>query len=385
MDGQRTDPPEFGALLSVLPYAVLVLDAADQVQYINLAGEQLFQAGASHIKGRKLSRFLPEDSPVFGLIGQVRSTGSSVTEYDVTVSAPRTGERMLTIQGAPFSASGGAVSDIVLSFNELSIARKIERQLAHRGAARSVAAMAAMLAHEVKNPLSGIRGAAQLLEHEAAPSERELTQLICGETDRICALVDRMSTFADDRPLERAEVNIHEVLDHVVRLGRAGFASEVNIVENYDPSLPAVFGNRDQLIQVYLNLLKNAAEAVPANGGEIIISTAYRHGVRMAPPGGGDRIELPLVISLQDNGDGIPEDIVGHLFDPFVTTKANGSGLGLALVAKVIDDHGGMIEVDSFPRRTVFKVMLPVAAGTENDAGAGAEKKVPQGAAGADA
>jgi two-component system, NtrC family, nitrogen regulation sensor histidine kinase GlnL len=212
----------------------------------------------------------------------------------------------------------------------------------------------------VKNPLSGIRGAAQLLEETASAPDRELTRLICDETDRICALVDRMDVFSDRRPIEREPVNIHEVLERVRKLAVSGFARHVRFLEDYDPSLPPVDGNRDLLIQVFLNLVKNAAEAVPPQGGEIAIATAYRHGVRLAVAGNESRIQLPLVVTLTDNGEGIPEDLQRHLFDPFVTTKRDGSGLGLALVAKVVGDHGGVIEFESQPRRTVFRVFLPM-------------------------
>jgi two-component system nitrogen regulation sensor histidine kinase GlnL len=220
--------------------------------------------------------------------------------------------------------------------------------------------MAALLAHEVKNPLSGIRGAAQLLEHNADPRDRKLTGLICDETDRICALVDRMEAFSDTRPIEREAVNIHRVLEHVRGVAENGFARGVRFAETYDPSLPPVFGDRDQLTQVFLNLVKNAAEAAPRSGGEITLSTAYQHSVRLAVPGSASRMDLPLVVSVQDNGEGISEDLRPCLFDPFVTTKAGGTGLGLALVAKIINDHGGTIEFDSQPRRTVFRVRLPL-------------------------
>jgi len=242
------------------------------------------------------------------------------------------------------------------------MAEKMDRQLIHRNAARSITAMAAMLAHEVKNPLSGIRGAAQLLEQDADAAGRELTQLICDETDRIVALVDRMEAFSDHRPIERKAVNIHEVLERVRKVAQSGFARHFRLVEEYDPSLPPVHGNHDLLVQVFLNLVKNAAEALPGSDGEIILTTAYRHGLRLAVPGGEGRQHLPLMVSVADNGAGIPEDLRPYLFDPFVTTKRNGSGLGLALAAKVISDHGGVIEFDSQPRRTVFRVFLPVVA-----------------------
>jgi two-component system nitrogen regulation sensor histidine kinase GlnL len=215
----------------------------------------------------------------------------------------------------------------------------------------------------VKNPLSGIRGAAQLLEQNAGEGDRELTRLICEEADRIVALVDRMEAFGDPRPLERGAVNIHEVLERVRKSAQSGFGRHVRFVEAYDPSLPTVHGNRDVLVQIFLNLVKNAAEAVPRQGGEIVLATAYQQGVRFAVPGSSSRVHLPLVVSVTDNGEGIPEDLRAHLFDPFVTTKRNGTGLGLALVAKMIGDHGGVIEFDSQPRRTVFRVFLPMLPG----------------------
>jgi two-component system nitrogen regulation sensor histidine kinase GlnL len=310
-----------------------------------------------------LVELLPGDSPVFALIESVRRTGASVSEYGVGVDTPRLGQRVLTVQAAPLGDEPGYV---VLTLQGRSIAAKIDRQLTHRSAARSVTAMAAMLAHEVKNPLSGIRGAAQLLEENAGTADRELTRLICDEADRICALVDRMDVFSDRRPLERAPVNIHEVLERVRRAAQSGFARNIRFIEEYDPSLPPVHGNRDLLIQVFLNLVKNAAEAAPAQGGEIILSTAFQHGIRLAVAGSDSRVHLPLVISVTDNGDGIPEDLRPHLFDPFVSTKHNGSGLGLALVAKVIGDHGGVIEFDSQPRRTSFRVFLPMATRGES-------------------
>ncbi|HXQ51973.1 MAG TPA: ATP-binding protein [Stellaceae bacterium] len=355
-DGEA--PVETGAVLAAIPDPVLVIDGGNRMRYANAASEQFFETSAATLTASSLHDFLPHDSPLFALVDSVRLTGHSVSEYGVTLETPKLGTRVVTIQAAPLADDRQRV---VVTLQERSIADKIDRQLTHRNAARSVTAMAAMLAHEVKNPLSGIRGAAQLIEQTAGPADRELTRLICDETDRICALVDRMDVFTDRRPIEREPVNIHEVLERVRKVAASGFARHLRFIEEYDPSLPPVDGNRDLLIQAFLNLVKNAAEAVPDQGGEIELSTAYRHGVRLAVAGSDSRVHLPLVVSVTDNGEGIPEDLQSHMFDPFVTTKHNGSGLGLALVAKVVGDHGGVIEFDSQPRRTIFRVFLPTA------------------------
>jgi two-component system, NtrC family, nitrogen regulation sensor histidine kinase GlnL len=352
----RAGPPDPAALLAALPNPVLAVDNSGVIRFVNPAAEQFFGVSASALAGSELSDHVPHDSPLFGLAAAVRRSEGSIAEYDVAIAGPRLPARTVTIQGAP---AGEGADLVVLTLHERSMADLMDRQLTHRNAARSVTAMAAMLAHEVKNPLSGIRGAAQLLEHDADEGGRELTRLICEEADRIVALVDRMEAFSEHAPIAKDEVNIHEVLDRVRKIAQSGFARHVMLIEEYDPSLPPVPGDRDLLLQVLLNLVKNAAEAVPDADGEIILTTAYRHGLRLAGPDGSRR-HLPLMVSVADNGGGIPDQIKAHLFDPFVTTKRNGTGLGLALVAKVIGDHGGVIEFDSEPGRTVFRVFLPV-------------------------
>ncbi len=354
-----------GPVLNALPDPVLAVTAEHELLFVNPAAEQFFGAGAGHLRGLGLKALIPADSPIFALIRQVFADGASVSEHGVVIETPRTGLRDVTARAAPLADL------VVLSLTEHSIASRIDRQLVHRGAARSLSAMAAMLAHEVKNPLSGIRGATQLLEQNAPAEDRQLTRLIYEEADRICALVDRMEMFADGGPLERGPVNIHEVLDRVRLLAESGFGRHVRFVERYDPSLPPVDGHRDQLIQAVLNLVKNACEAVPAAGGEVTLSTRYEHGVRFAVTGPRARTRLPLVIGIEDNGGGIPDDIRPHSFEPFVTSKPGGGGLGLAMVAKIVGDHGGVVDLESRPGRTVVRLMLPMTATASDPGGEG--------------
>ncbi len=349
-------------LLNALPHPVLALGVDGFVTEANVAAEIFFGISRSILLQQTLPDLLPFDSVLLALVEQVRATGSAITEYRVDLGVPRLGtEKMVDLFVTPLSDTGDGV---VVMLQERAMAEKMDRQLTHRGAARSVSAMAAMLGHEIKNPLSGIRGAAQLLEAGVSDGDRAFTRLICEETDRIVKLVDRMEAFSDSRPLERESVNIHTVLDHVKRIAQAGFARHIRFTESYDPSLPPVLANRDQLIQTFLNLVKNAAEAIgdARSDGEIELSTSFRPGVRLKLSTSDTSVSLPLQFCVRDNGPGVPPEIRQHLFEPFVTTKASGNGLGLALVAKIIGDHGGTIECDLQSRRTIFRVLLPMYA-----------------------
>lgn len=353
--------PDLGmALIDALPHPVVLVGPDDMIVEANDAAEEFFQASAPVLSRHKLADVVPFASPLVVLIEQVRERDSAVAEYKVDLGSPRIGaERIVDLYASPLPERPGSV---VVMLQERTMADKIDRQLTSRGAARTVTGLAAMLAHEIRNPLSGIRGAAQLLETTVNEDDRALTRLITDETDRIKKLVDRMEVFSDERPIEREPVNIHVVLDHVKRLALSGFARSIRISEDYDPSLPPVFANRDQLIQVFLNLVKNATEAIGSDpDGEIVLSTAFRPGIRLSVPGTAERVSLPLEFCVRDNGPGVPSDLMPHLFDPFVTTKPNGTGLGLALVAKIVGDHGGVIECESQPRRTQFRILMPAA------------------------
>ena len=350
-----------GPILNELPLPVLAIGAGRTVIDANAAAEDFFEMSLALLARHRIDDLVPFGSPLLALVDQVAESGAAVREYRVDLGNPKLGpDRIVDIYVAPLP---DVPNGVVILLQERTIADKMDRQLTHRGAARSVSALAAMLAHEIKNPLSGIRGAAQLLETSVNDEDRSLTRLICDETDRIVKLVDRMEAFSDMRPTERENVNIHVVLDHVKRVAQAGFARHIRFVEQYDPSLPHVLGNRDQLVQVFLNLVKNAAEALgDAIDGSIELTTAFRPGVRLKTPGSKGPVSLPLEFCVRDNGPGIPSDLSALLFDPFVTTKVSGTGLGLALVAKIVGDHGGIVECDSYPRRTTFRILMPMFA-----------------------
>ena len=361
---------DYSSLLNALPHPVVLTGTANSIEFANSAAEDFFCASQRQLTRSALDQFVPFGSPLLSLIELVQRNGTAVNEYGVDLGTPRTStQQLVDIYVSPMPERPGST---LVVLQQRSMAQMIERQLSHRGAARSVSGLASVLAHEIKNPLSGIRGAAQLLESSVDEQDRQLTRLICEETERICTLVDRMQVFGDERSLVLEPQNIHSILDHVKTLAKSGFAGHIRFIEQYDPSLPPVPGSRDLLIQVFLNLVKNAAEAIGRDrtDGIIALSTAFRPGVRLSVPGSQQRTNLPLEISVEDNGPGVSRELLPHLFDPFVTTKPSGTGLGLALVAKIVGDHGGVIECESRERRTVFRVLMPLTTLTALQAGA---------------
>ncbi len=349
-------------LFAALPVPVMALDPDDRPVTINQAAESLLNQSAGLIAERGLAALTANGRPFAEVVAAARAQGGGYATYDIELGCG--GGRVVRsdVLIAPLPEAPGW---LVLTLQTRSVASLVDRQLGNRGAARAATGVAAMLAHEIKNPLSGIRGAAQLIAQTAVTAgdadAQELTGLICAEVDRIRDLVDRMEGFTDTRPLIHAPENIHAVLGHVRKLAEAGFARGVRFRERYDPSLPLVRAHRDSLVQLFLNLIKNGIEAAGPTS-ELQISTAYRQGLRIATAAG-QRVSLPIEVCVIDNGPGASPDLNDHIFDPFVTTKSSGRGLGLALVAKIADDHGGIVEYerDGEGGRTIFRVLLPTA------------------------
>ncbi len=334
----------------------LVISADGVVKATNEAAETLFGQGLGLLQRGKLKDILASSDELLHLLSRATDTEAQARERDVQVMAP--GQ-------APFHADAVAScmgnGDVLLTLRPLG-ANGARRSLDAQSL-RSIGGLGRMLAHEIKNPLAGIRGAAQLLKSGVTGEDIALAELIVDETERIRRLVDRVEALGWDEPLARKDVNIHAVLDRVRALAANGAADGLDMRDAYDPSLPPTVGDEDQLIQIFLNLVKNAAEAAHARGdgrGEIVISTAYRHGLRVRAGQGHEAQAVPLEVRIQDNGPGVPARLRDQLFEPFVTTKANGTGLGLALVAKLVAAHGGLVDFESEPGRTVFRVMLPV-------------------------
>lgn len=347
------------AAFELSPDPALVIDADGALGAVNEAAEGLFGQGLALLARGRVRTVLPEDSPLVRLLDRAISEGARVREHGVQIGL---------FGQPPFLADGAATplgdGSVLLTLHLRGGAMSFERAADPSGL-RSVVGLGQMLAHEIKNPLAGIRGAAQLLKTGAAPEDAPLAQLIVDETERIRRLVDRMEAFSDTALPQRTAVNIHEVLDRVRALAANGVADGLTLREAYDPSLPPVSGDEDHLIQIFLNLVKNAAEAAHGRRdgrGELLISTAWRPGVKVRGADGRIQKAAPIEVRVQDNGQGIPDSIRDHLFQPFITSKANGAGLGLPLVAKLVSAHGGLIDFESEPGRTVFRVLLPVAS-----------------------
>ena len=354
----------FAAAFVAGPWPSLLCDAEGCVLASNEAAEVLLGQALAALSRRPLAQVALPDAELVTLFRQAQAEQALVRQAGVEV----------TLQGAPGFEAEVVFSPLpegrmMVTFHLESHGARLERA---SEALRSVAGMGRTLAHEIKNPLAGIRGAAQLLKLGASPADAPLAQVIVDEVDRIRRLVDQVEAFSEELPTRKSAVNIHRVLDRVRTLVASAFGDRVGITDGYDPSLPMALGDEDQLVQIFLNVAKNAAEAAIERRDErgvVSITTGYRSGAKVKAGRTGWR-NAPLEVRIQDNGPGIAPDLRHRLFDAFVTTKTGGMGLGLTLVAKLVEAHGGLIEVESEPGRTVFHVLLPIApahlAGSES-------------------
>ena len=352
--------PSADALVAALPTALLVLDREGCIASVNSAAEMLLNASAAHLLHKPLGIVLRVPPACHDGLRE----DSVFAAYDCHLETTRGVRFRADFHATPLGDHPGWR---LVTLHSPTAAQTMGQQFDRRDRSRSAIGAAAMLAHEIKNPLSGIRGAAQLLDSHVGHDGADLTRLIRDEVDRVTALIDRMEAFTDSRPVERSAQNLYAILEHARAVAAAGFGDRIDIHDAYDPSLPSVFVHRDSLVQVLLNLIKNAAEAVPdGQRGTVTLTTRYRHGVSVGGAGsasGTGRRALPIEVGVADDGPGPAEEIVDHLFEPFVSSKSSGRGLGLALVDKLVRDNGGIIQFarDGTPPKSVFRILLPRA------------------------
>ncbi|MEO0390512.1 MAG: ATP-binding protein [Pseudomonadota bacterium] len=346
-----------GDLWASIPVPAVRIDDRNRITDINPAAEGFLNVSAKSIYGTPIWDAVNVDAPIEDSFARARANGTPLFVNDVDVGSGQRAPLQCGLQIAPLQ---GAPGDMLVIISPRELAGRASQNLNAKSAAKSAIGMAEMLAHEIKNPLAGITGAAQLLSMNLSPEDLELTDLIVAESRRIVKLLEQVEQFGNLSPPDRRAVNVHDVLDRARRSALLGFGASMKIKEEYDPSLPMAFGDPDQLLQVVLNLLKNASEAAGEAGGTIRLRSYFEHSYRLRRADGAGR-SLPLQIEVIDDGPGLPDKIKGDIFDPFVSGKENGTGLGLALVSKILADHDGWISVSSVPGKTVFRMSLPRA------------------------
>jgi two-component system nitrogen regulation sensor histidine kinase GlnL len=357
-DGTGVAAPAPAAILEQLATAVLVASKQDGILWLNSAALDLLSLSPATALGRPIGALVTEGASLEALIARSRDgeepivvRGLELTpaaradlRYEVDVTVTPLGELVL-IEIADATRPSRMTRDSAL--------------LVQQGGSRI---MARQLAHEIKNPLGGLRGAAQLLERELPSEElREYTRVIIGEADRLRALVDGL--LGPGRAIRRERVNVHELLDRVFRLARAEAPAGIAIERDYDPSLPALSLDRDLMVQAMLNLARNAVQALGDRGVLTIRTRALRQATI-----GTERHRLVASLQFEDNGPGVPSELGGTIFYPLVTARAGGSGLGLPVAQDIATRHGGLIEFESRPGRTVFSLLLPMENGHDEAA-----------------
>jgi two-component system nitrogen regulation sensor histidine kinase GlnL len=359
---RRKDLPEH--ILASLSDGIVVLDPTCRILFFNPAMEEMTGISSQRASGMAFASLLPKDSPIPGHVAATLETGqpffAQEAEWQRWDGQPL--PTSLTISS--ILDKTGETLGVVLVVRDQRRLKELEESQRPSERLTAFGVLAAAMAHEIKNPLVGIRGAAQLLREElATPEAREYTDVIIREADRLNSLMEEMLDFARPHALKRSLVNLHEVLDTVLALERPSCARRgVTLRQHYDPSLPDIWADRNHLTQVFLNLVRNAWEAMPHGGVMTVTTRRSSEPVRVRPRGG-----PMLLVELADEGVGIPADVRQKLFTPFFTTKAKGSGLGLAISHKIIEEHGGRFIIKSIPDQgTTVRVYLPVHVGMLN-------------------
>ena len=345
--------------MEALPYPIFGLSDDHRFLFANYAAEVFFERSRHLLLKSYLSDFFLEDSPIFGLLRRLSAGRQSVSDQEMTLISPRLGKKLVTIHMATF----GETDSTIISLQPREMADQLRGQSLSRGAALSMSKMTSLLAHEIKNPLAGIKGAAQLIELDGNREQTELSGLIVEEVDRIADLLNRIESMAGGSKLNFTNLNVHEVISHVIAVTQASFGRDIIIEREFDPSLPDVLGDRALLIQAFLNLFKNACEACQQTNdkGVVRVMTSYALNNITSSSAQAREKFLPLQIDIIDNGPGIAEGLRDILFEPFISNKADGSGLGLAVVASAVADHGGLVSVQSQEGQTHFQILLPLS------------------------
>ena len=347
-------------LWASLPMPAFLVDQNVRILSLNPSAEGFVNASSKSMIGQYLWHSILVEKRVEESFSVAQQQRSELFVNDVSVTVSDEERLNCNIKVAPFT---GEDQHMIFLIEPRYLADKLIRSQTVKSSAKSAIGMAEMLAHEIKNPLAGITGAAQLLSMGLSGKDIELTDLIVEETQRILTLLEQVEQFGNLRPPEVQEINIHDVLDRARRSAQLGYGAHIRFVEDFDPSLPPAWGDADQLLQVFLNLIKNAVEACEGKDGEITLRTFFELSFNMRRADG-NGLSLPLQIEISDNGSGISQELQSDIFEPFVSGRDNGKGLGLALVSKIISDHNGWIAVTSRPGQTVFRISLPRAPKT---------------------
>ena len=345
------------SLWASLPLPALLLASDDKVVACNTAAETFLNMSAKAICGQVVWDAVKIAPALDGAFARARAQQSALFVNDVAVGSHERVPAQCNIQIAPLQ---GQSDQMIMLLSPREMTSRLSGTDVTAKAAKSAIGMAEMLSHEIKNPLAGITGAAQLLSMELAPKDQELTDLIVAESRRIVQLLDQVEQFGNMVPPQPRVVNLHDILNRARTSASVGFGAHMQFIEDYDPSLPSTFADPDQLLQVVLNLIKNASEANPA-GGTITLKSFYDPSLRVRTADG-VVARLPLQIEVIDDGPGLDASIARDVFEPFVSGHSNGRGLGLALVSKLIGQAGALINVDSTPGHCAFRISLPRAA-----------------------